>query len=570
MLSPATWPDDEVRAILDRGQRLEGYNPAAGAGPHGVVVGSTGPFAQYVGRRVLQAGGNAIDAAVATSCAQITLAVGSWVSFAGIFTLMHFDGSSREVTALCAPFRTFAGEADPMSIPKAPTASGRTALVPGFFAGAFAAHERLGSLPWAELLAPAIWLAEQGFPVDAFLARTMRQRREVLTRTAEGRAIFTPDGADLPTAGETFRQPALAVTLRQVAEQGPSYLYTGEWAQRFCQVVQREGGRVTPADLASYAAVWGPPTRGEFRGCDVYGGNAPGWGGAALIEALHMIDASGVGDPKASPEALRWYVDIARQTQLHSTLPAQLRTDRDFAARVVQAMRAAGGPVSPGQLFSTTHSDFVVVGDVHGSAAAVCHSTNTVFWGSTGMFVDGISIPDAASFQQALLAQVAPGDLLPTPPDPNLVLRDGQLVLASSSIGAGLHEVTVQCVAAVLSGASVQEAADAPLFHGPDYLTGDSIMSGAGDDGGTGIDAEKADSMVSHVDALIGALLAEGTPPEDLMTSLLDRSGQVVEDRFPAEVMAAAQTPRLSLRALPADDPVVPRGHWGGIEPGPD
>ena len=569
LLSPDGWPHDEVRAILDRGQRMEGFNPASGRGSQGAVVGSTGPFAQYVGRKVLEAGGNAIDAAVATSFAQVTLAVGSWVSFAGIFTLVHYDAATGNVEALCAPFKTFRNETEPMTIPRAPQPSGRTALVPGFVAGAFAAHERLGSLPWADLITPAIWLAEEGFPVDAFLARTMRQREPVLTRTPEGRAIFTPDGRPLPSAGETFRQPLLAETLRRIAKEGAAYFYQGEWAERFVDVVTREGGSVELADLSSYEPVWGPPTRGRFRDFDIYGGNLPGWGGAALIEALQAIEASGVGDPLTSPEALRWYVDITRQGQLHSSLPAELRTQPEFAKRLVEAIREAGGPISAGRLATTSHSDFVVTADSRGNVTSVCHSINCVFWGTSGLFVDGVSIPDAASFQQPLLAMTPPGSLLATPPNPSIVLKDGKLALASSSIGSGLHEATVQCVAAVLSGASVEETANRPLFHGADYLSGDSIVSGVGDGeaDAKGIDASKVDTMLSHVDKLVAELLAEGTAPEDLMTRLFDRSGQVIEDRFPAEVVTAAGTERLTFTVLPPEHPSVPRGHWGGIEP---
>src|SRR5690349_7601176 len=121
---------------------MEGYNPASGTAEHGIVVGSTGPFAQLCGAKVLEAGGNAMDAAVATSIAQITLAAGCWVSFAGIFTVVYYDASTGEVSSLVAPFKTYAGETDPMTIPRPPTASGRTSMVGGFFAGAHAAHER--------------------------------------------------------------------------------------------------------------------------------------------------------------------------------------------------------------------------------------------------------------------------------------------------------------------------------------------------------------------------------------------------------------------------------------------
>jgi gamma-glutamyltranspeptidase/glutathione hydrolase len=162
----------------------------------------------------------------------------------------------------------------------------------------------------------------------------------------------------------------------------------------------------------------------------------------------------------------------------------------------------------------------------------------------------------------------APGDYLPTPPNPNLVLRDGQVALASSSIGSGLHEVTVQCVAAALRGVPIDEAADRPMFHGPGYLVGDSIVSGGEET--SGIDALHADTMVSHVDELIAEEVAAGTAPENLMVRLLVRSGQVIEDRYPADVADAAESDMLRLVRLPAEHQAVPRGHWGAIQPDGD
>lgn len=573
LLDPASWPADDVAASLDRGQRLERHNPASGRGARGAVVGSTGPFAQLTGRYALAAGGNSVDAAVTTAMSQIALAAGCWVSYAGIFTVVHFDAASGQVSSLVAPFKTCAGEHEPATIPRMPEPSGRTAMVPGFFAGAWALHERFGTLPWSDVLTPATWIAERGFPVDAFLARTMRQRRDVILRTPEGRAVFGESEQQLPREGELFRQPELARVLRRVQKEGIDDLYQGEWARRFVDVVRREGGAVTLEDLASYAPVWQQPTRSSFRGHDVYGTAAPGWGGAAVAEALNLIECSGTGDPAADPAALRTFVEIARQGQLLSHLPAKRRSDPAHARELWVAMQSAGGPVAPGEASRGTCSDFVVAADADGNMTAVCHSINTVFWGLSGLFVDGISIPDAASYQQALLATVPPGENLPTPPEPGIALKDGRPALAFSSIGSGLHEVTVQCVSAVLSGhADLVEAVNRPVFHGPDYIAGDSISDGGGvgQSSATGIDATKMDGVMAELEQRLARLAADGTPAEELMLRLGDVSAQVVEDGFSAEHVETAAGGRLKLRRLPGASPAVPRGHWGGIAPGSD
>ncbi|HEY5148478.1 MAG TPA: hypothetical protein VIJ23_01370 [Mycobacterium sp.] len=143
-------------------------------------------------------------------------------------------------------------------------------------------------------------------------------------------------------------------------------------------------------------------------------------------------------------------------------------TDADALAELIRISSYGDQPIG--------HSDFVLAVDGAGNVAAVCHSINTSLWGQTGLFVDGVSIPDAASFQQAALARLGSGAHLPFVANPAIALREGAAVLASSSIGAGLHPVTVQCLHAVLGlGLPIDEVVRRPLFHGPDTLAGDTV-----------------------------------------------------------------------------------------------
>jgi len=117
-----------------------------------------------------------------------------------------------------------------------------------------------------------------------------------------------------------------------------------------------------------------------------------------------------------------------------------------------------------------THSDAVVAVDRRGNAVAVVHSINTVTWGETGIFVDGVSIPDSAAYQQEAIATAGPGARLPDPTNPLLVLRKGRPVLVSSSIGGGLHQETLQCLSWVLDGGRSPGAAiDEPSFLLPAF-----------------------------------------------------------------------------------------------------
>jgi gamma-glutamyltranspeptidase/glutathione hydrolase len=294
-----------------------------------------------------------------------------------------------------------------------------------------------------------------------------------------------------------------------------------------------------------------------------------------VIEALNMIEAAGVGDPQASAEAMAGYIRMARQGQILSQVPVAMRTDETWAKMLVAGIEEHQGVFVPGAEAHGSHSDFVVVADKDGNVAAVCHSTNCIMWGTSGLFVDGISIPDAACFQQALLAAAGPGKHLPTPPEPLIVLKDGKVVLAGSSIGAGLHEVTVQCVSAILSGHDdLVGAVNRPMFHGPGYLTGDSIASGGAvgleDEAAEGIDTSRADDMLHAVERLMADEVALGTPPEQIMLNITNKTTQVVEEGYSPELASEVEALGVGLTIRAGGHASVPRGHFGGVRPLPD
>src|SRR6185503_3793677 len=223
-------------------------------------------------------------AAMAVAMAQPCHAMGSFVSYAGIITLVYFEASSGKVYSLDGGFNAVRGEKDPLTIPApagdlvalsgggpASTPSGRTALVPGFFAGLEAAHERFGKRPFSEIVAPGIRCAEQGFALTQYDHDLIRARHEVLERLPETKAIFKkPDGSDYQV-GDTFKQPALAQTLRAVSRHGArQYIYRGAWGEKFVAAVQHEGGVMTLEDLQAYEPTWSDAVHGAFNGYEIY------------------------------------------------------------------------------------------------------------------------------------------------------------------------------------------------------------------------------------------------------------------------------------------------------------
>jgi len=173
-----------------------------------------------------------------------------------------------------AEWNTVRGETTPATIPgsinmatpeglRGTAVSGRTALVGGFMKGVGAAHQRFGALPFKAIFDPAIYVAEHGMPVTKHLADKFAFRADDLKRLAETRAVVTKADGALYARGETFRQPALAKTLRAVAEQGTDYMYKGPWAKKLVAAVQADGGKMSLDDLSSYDVIWDGRRRGD-------------------------------------------------------------------------------------------------------------------------------------------------------------------------------------------------------------------------------------------------------------------------------------------------------------------
>ncbi len=463
--------------------------------PRGMVTGTTGAQAIEGGVEILRAGGSAADAAMSTALTQICLAAGSWVSYAGLMTMVYYDAETDQVHNMNAAYNTVAAETDPLAIPGIDLSaglggfeaepSGRTVLVPGFMKGVEAASARFGKLPFRDLFAPAIACAEDGFEYQEGNAAQYAFREQVLSRLPETKAVFT--GADgLPyEAGDMFTQPALARTLRMVAEQGADYMYRGRWAEKLVELVGDIGGRMTLDDLARYQVVWSEPARGSYRGYDLYAHGSPAEGGVGLIEAMNLAelaDVSGHGHYGDSPEALFWLAQISRPglafaiggkeaadgvaAIIGADLTHETRVEKETSAKLWGAIQDGSFPgvvVPDGG--APPHSDAVVAIDRWGNIASVVHSINTVSWGTTGIFVDGVSIPDSGIFQQAMMAQIEPGGRLPDPTNPGLVLRDGKPFMGFSSIGSGLHQRTIGGLLSVLDfGLTPAEAVDKPAL----------------------------------------------------------------------------------------------------------
>jgi gamma-glutamyltranspeptidase/glutathione hydrolase len=262
------------------------HPPTSLASTH--MVAAANPMASEAGLAILRAGGSAVDAAIAV---QMVLGLvephSSGIGGGGF--LLHYDARSRQVTAWDGRETAPAGATDAMLL--AGGTSGASVGVPGVMRVLEAVHRRHGTLPWRELFAPAIKLADDGFPVPPRLARVLVSTEAVLRGDPQARAIyFTDDGAPRKQ-GEIMRNPALAATMRLLADGGADALHRGSLAAEILAAVRREPrpGPMTLEDLAAYQPLQRTPLCRPVRGgLTICGMGPPSAGTIAVLQMLHL------------------------------------------------------------------------------------------------------------------------------------------------------------------------------------------------------------------------------------------------------------------------------------------
>jgi gamma-glutamyltranspeptidase/glutathione hydrolase len=287
-------------------------------------VAASQPLAVAAGLEALRQGGNAADAAIATAAALNVTEPGS-TGIGGDCFALYYDAVTRGVTALNgsgrAPAALTLARLQREGIHELPPYHAYTVTVPGTCAGWWDLIERHGRLPMSTILAPAIRLAEEGFPVEPITAYFWERAVERQLSSAPGGRELTIDGR-APRAGEVFRNPGLGRTLRIIAEGGKAAFYQGEIAAAIAAVVQSAGGCLSEADLESHASTWEAPIHVDYRSVRIWECPPNGQGLVALL-ALNILE--GLDIPALAPlsserlhleiEALRlafadarWYV----------------------------------------------------------------------------------------------------------------------------------------------------------------------------------------------------------------------------------------------------------------------
>jgi gamma-glutamyltranspeptidase/glutathione hydrolase len=414
-LSPAHWPQAEKTRA--EAAEMVPWPMQAGIveGRSGLVAATMSPVAVRAGIEALKQGGTAADAAATVALTQVTTALGSYVSAAGILQLVYYDASTGKVSSLNAGWNSWLGETEPATIPVNESGSeGRKTLVPGFMAGIEAMQKRFGRLAFADVFEPAIWYADHGVAISPLLAAYFTMREEVLSRTAEGRQFLHQ------RAGDRFIQADLAKTLRGVATEGAAYMYTGAWGQQFVYAVRGESGKASMDDMKRYQPSWEDPRSTGFLGYEVFGPGEGNVGSRQVLEALNLVEE--------------------RKTCAMGPYWKDWKAFRDLSA-ILQTVQTPG---------KTNHSDAIVIVDRWGNIAALVHSINTAVWGTTGIVVGGVPIADAASINKYRIARLKPGDRVPNEMSPIIVMKESKPVLATAAIGSSLTAETVRLLVGIL------------------------------------------------------------------------------------------------------------------------
>ncbi|MGO8778073.1 MAG: gamma-glutamyltransferase [Rhodomicrobium sp.] len=489
--------DPAAAALIGTDSR---FHPVVGE--HGMVAAQE-KIAAQAGVDILKAGGNAVDAAVATGFALAVTHPQAGNIGGGGFMLISLAAAKkltaidyRETAPAAASKDMFLDEAGNVDRNRA-RYSRASAGVPGTVAGLLYALEHYGSMPRERVMAPAIKLAEEGFPVPFGLAFALEKSQEHLARDPSSRAYFEHPGGKPYKAGEIFRQPDLAKTLRAVAAEGTRGFYEGPAAREIEEEMKQGGGLITAEDLKNYRPIEREPVRGTYRGYDIVSMPPPSSGGVHVIEMLNILegyDLAKLGHDTADSihrlvEAMRRaYADRAKYLGdpgfvkvpvaglVSKEYAATLRAGIDLSHASKSEDISAGKP--PGaEGTQTTHFSII---DKDGNAVSNTYTLNLAF--GSGYSVDGAGFllnnemddfsakagaPNAFGLVGGEANAIAPGKRPLSSMAPTIVLKDGAPYLVTGSPGGStIITVVLQEILNVLAyDMNVAEATAVPRIH---------------------------------------------------------------------------------------------------------
>lgn len=441
------------------------------------VASSQNPIVTQTMLDVLKAGGNAADAVVAGSITQAVVQM-DHTNHTGSVSCLYWDAKTGTAHYLDSqgtlvphlpPFRTFPSGSRAIGGPNS------LACIPGFMPGMAAIHGRFGSKSWASLVEPAIPWAADGYPVDQFAHDTFEWDLDYITYFPGMRALYTPNGF-VPSVGEKLKNPALAKTLRRLADEGPAYFTEGEWARHFVALGNDLGWKIKLEDLTANPPRWSEPLRYTHKGYEILQATPPQRQAvycALVLGILRHVDISALGHYTESADSLYYMGQALRRAdfecgllndpqffdvplevwmsdEYHASLATILKRSRPRAGvdltRHVQLTTDPALAHAFGWASSTSDQQFksppgsceLTCVDAYGNWAQMMNTLQS--GGIPGMVVDGVPMKGSHAtlydMQSSLSGYLGlPGSRMRSVKSNTIILKDGKPIHALGSPG---------------------------------------------------------------------------------------------------------------------------------------
>lgn len=444
------------------------------------AISTQGKASTMAAEKIYQQGGNMVDAAVAASFAisverphSTGIAGGGFFLFREATTKNIYAVDFRERAPLKATENMYVG-ADGKVIPRKSIVGAQAVAVPGLVSGLYEIHQKFGKLKWAQVLEPAIELADQGFPIYPSLHNAMVIEEKTLALDPGARKIFLDSKRKALPVGKILVQKDLADSLRRIARDGKKGFYEGITGHRILSYMNRNRGLISKADFADYKVIWREPVRGDFKGHQIYSMPPPSSGGIHVIQFLNFLENDELR--KEGPMSLKAIHLQASALQAAFTDRAHYLGDPDFWKVPVKgliskdyakmrrsevnpnkarsAQEISFGDVSTYESTETTHLSLM---DQEGNAVATTQTINGFFGAGvvvpdTGIVLnnemdDFSALPGAANLFGAVGGKanaIVPKKTPLSSMSPTLVLKDGQPIM---SVGAPGGTRIISCVA---------------------------------------------------------------------------------------------------------------------------
>jgi len=468
------------------------------------AVAISDKYGAQISEDILRAGGNAVDAAVATGFSLAVTFIDAGNIGGGGFMLIHMDGETtfldyRE-TAPSAAYKEMYLDENGDVINNASLIGSPANGVPGTVAGLWEAHKRYGKLPWKDVVKPAINLAENGFIPADVLVEDVRKMYDWFGEGTNFKAYFGSINND-----ELFKQPELAETLRRIAEFGAEDFYRGETSRLIIEQMARSNGLISAEDLDNYKAIWREPLRANWRDYEIVSAPPPSSGGFAVIQLLKMKDylkEQFEGLEHNSPQYIHLVAEMEKRVfadraeYLGDPSFVDINMDELISEKYIESRAREVLPqkisildgVKPGlESPDTTHYSIV---DQWGNAAS---NTYTINWNfGSGVVVEGAGfllnnemddfsikpgVPNIFGVVGNIANEIQPGKRMLSSMSPTMLLKDKQVEMVLGTPGGSTIFTSVfQTIVNILDfDMSPLEAVSATRFHHqllpPDLVT---------------------------------------------------------------------------------------------------